>query len=69
MNDPNYEEIDVIEVNGTKYAYLSNPDNPNDFIINKIILKDNKEYYTGLDNENEYDLALMYFMKKYITKK
>ncbi len=68
MNEPNYEEIDVIEVNGIKYAYLSNPDNPNDFIINKIILKDNKEYYTGLDNGKEYDLALMYFMKKYVAK-
>lgn len=68
MEETNYEEVESIKVSDKEYVYLVNPNNPDDFIINKISIKDGNEYYVNLDDENEYNLALMYFMKKHIGK-
>ncbi len=65
INGVEYVEMKTLEVKDTKYAYLVNQDDEKDFIINKIVIRDGKEMYVGLDNDNEYDLALMYFLKNY----
>ena len=56
-----YDEIDLIEVNGNKYAYLLNENDDNDFVIRKV----EDEMYVPLKDKNEFDLALMYYLKKH----
>ena len=65
LNGINYVEVDTINEKEITYSYLVNPNDTDDFIIRKIINKEGKEYYDALDNETEYNLALMYFIKKH----
>lgn len=65
LNGINYVEADTIKEKEITYSYLVNQNNTDDFIIRKIINKEGKEYYDALDNETEYNLALMYFIKKH----
>ena len=56
-----YDEVDLIEVNGNKYAYLVNENDEDDFVIRKVV----NEEYTALNDKTEYELALMYYLKKH----
>ena len=58
-------ETDIIEKNGNSYAYLVNLEDDKGFMIRKLVSKNGKIYYSGLDDDNEFDLALMYFAKKH----
>lgn len=60
-----YVETDTIIEKGNTYSYLVNPNDTDDFLIRKINIRDGVEYYDALDSETEYDLALMYFIKKH----
>ncbi len=65
INGKEYIEADIIEKNGSKYVYLVNTQDSYDFMIRKLITRDGKDFYCGLDDEKEFDLALMYFTKNH----
>lgn len=56
--------IDEITINNTKYVHLANANDYEDFCIRKINIKENVEILTGLDNDEEFDMALDAFVKK-----
>ena len=60
INDKMYVEKDQISVKGKTYAYLVNDTDDFDFCI-KLIENDN---YVALKDKEEFELALMYFIKK-----
>jgi hypothetical protein len=60
-----YLEIDKINVDKVTYAYLVNKDNKEDFCIRRLIFKNDKYFYEGLKDDAEFNLALMYFVKKH----
>lgn len=60
-----YMEIDKIEVKDNTYVYLCNIDDNSDFFIRKLVKSDDKLCYLGLKDNDEFDLALMYFAKKH----
>ena len=59
-----YIELDTIEVNGSKYVYLVSTNDDKDFLINKIVLENGKEYYEGLESNEEFQIVLLNFIKK-----
>jgi len=56
-NGNKYVVIKEIE----KYLYLSNPDNPDDFIIRKCVKDGDQEYIESLDSKEEFDEAIKLF--------
>lgn len=56
-----YIEVDQIKINDKTYAYLVNEKDEYDFLV-KII---EGEYYTAVKSKNEFDLAIMHFLKKH----
>lgn len=60
-----YNVIDEITSKENKYAFLSNEMDPDDFCIRKVVMKENQEVLIGLEDEAEFDLALMLFAKKH----
>lgn len=54
-----------LENNGVKYINFAKFDSPEDFCIRKISVIDEKEMIVGLDNGEEFDMALEAFSKKY----
>lgn len=65
INNIEYIELEKIEYNNNTYVLLSNPNNPNDYMIKKLIIKNNEEYLNGLQNEEEFNELLKLFTKKY----
>lgn len=59
-----YIELDTIEVNGSKYVYLVSTNDDKDFLINKIVIDNGKEYYEGLESNEEFQIVLLNFIKK-----
>ena len=59
-----YIELDTIEVNGSKYVYLVSTNDDKDFLINKIVVDNGKEYYEGLESNEEFQIVLLNFIKK-----
>lgn len=49
----------VKEINN--YLLLINPENEEDFCIQKNTIKDGKEYIESLDSDEEFDNALLLF--------
>lgn len=60
-NDKDYIVVDKI----SDYVYLVNETEPDDFCIRKIEIEGDEEYFVGLDNEIEFDKALLEFSKKH----
>lgn len=56
-----YIEYDQIEINGSKYVYLFNEEDNNDYMIRKLVGDD----YVALNDDKEFELALTYFLKKH----
>lgn len=59
-----YIELDTIEVKGSKYVYLVSTNDDKDFLINKIVLDNGKEYYESLESNEEFQIVLLNFIKK-----
>ena len=59
-----YIELDTVEVNGSKYVYLVSTNDDKDFLINKIVVDNGKEYYEGLESNEEFQIVLLNFIKK-----
>lgn len=60
-----YIEIDKIDMKNNTYVFLSNSLDDTDFLIRKLVSRDGKIFYEGLDSEEEFDNALIYFVKKH----
>lgn len=65
LDEKTYAIIAELEINGTKYLHLANPDNVEDFFIRKIEKENGKEVLTGLDSKEELDNVLAEFSKKH----
>lgn len=52
-------------INGTVYTLFSNIDD-DDICIRKTVIEDGEEYYTGLDNDNEFELVMASFAKSFL---
>ena len=63
-NGIEYTEVDTIVYNNNKYLLLSNINNVRDSCIRKIVIENNIEYVSRLDDDNEFDTILNLFMKK-----
>lgn len=63
-NNKQYLIMQELTIDKTTYVYLQNKDEEKDIIIQKIIIKDDKDYLTNLENEEEYKKALMAIKKK-----
>lgn len=61
VDGKDYIEYDIIEIDGNKYAYLLNEEDNSDYMIRKLV----EDNYEVLKDENEFDLALTYFLKKH----
>ena len=59
-----YIELDTVEVKGSKYVYLVSTNVDKDFLINKIVLDNGKEYYESLESNEEFQIVLLNFIKK-----
>lgn len=59
-----YIELDTVEVNNNKYVYLVSTNDDKDFLINKIVVDNGKEYYEGLESNEEFQIVLLNFIKK-----
>lgn len=64
-NDKEYCVIDKIESDNKVYVYLSNVDDPKDFVARKEIEEDGKTFLVGLDDRDEAAVALKLFMEKH----
>lgn len=54
----------VKELTGSnKYVYLSNEDDVLDFFIQKVVIKNDEEYFVSLDSDEEFDEAMSLFNK------
>ena len=60
-----YAVIDEINYDNKKFIYLTNVNDHEDFCIRKIITENNEQFIIGLDDEQEFDLALMLFAKNH----
>lgn len=63
-NGIEYTEVDTLVYNNNRYVLLSNISNVKDSCIRKIIIENNIEYISRLDDDNEFDIILNLFMKK-----
>lgn len=60
-----YAILEEIVYGDKKYVYLTNINDYEDFCIRKVIKEDNSEFLVGLDDDSEFDLALMLFAKNH----
>ena len=63
-NGVEYTEVDDLVYENTRYILLSNIGNVRDSCIRKIIIDNNLEYISELDNEKEFDVILNLFLEK-----
>ncbi len=68
--DDNKEYIIVEElvINNVLYTMFANVNDGSDICFRKtLVLEDGKEYYVGLDDQNEFDLVVLHFNKKILS--
>ena len=62
-NNEEYLVLKKIKTNNNEFIYLTNLKDVKDFLIQKIVYKDNEEYIVNLDSDEEFDEALELFNK------
>lgn len=60
-----YAELETVLHNNNEYILLSELNNPENFCIRKIKIKNNEEYIVGLDSDEEFDTILKLLTEKY----
>lgn len=63
-----YAIIKELEINNTKYTLFANVNNSEEICYRKTIIKDNIEYYAGINDSNEFNLVANTFAKKIIKE-
>lgn len=61
-----YTEIDRINYNDNTYLFFSDLDNPENFCIRKLVIKNDDEYVMELESNVEFNELLGLFNKKYL---
>ncbi len=61
LGNDEYIIIDEIEKDGNKYVFLSKEDDEKDLAIRKV----QGDYLVGLDDEEEFDKAMILFADKH----
>lgn len=62
-----YAELETISYNNNEYILLSELNNPENFCIRKIKVKNNEEYIVGLDSDEEFNTILKLLTEKYTS--
>lgn len=62
----NYAIVEEATIKGVKYTLFSEINNPENICFRKTKIEDGEEFYVGLDDEKEFELALMTFTKNVI---
>ena len=65
INNKEYIELETISINDNEYAYMINPEDEEDFTVRKVIFEEDKKVYAPLKDREEFEKALMYFVKKH----
>ena len=52
IDGKDYDEVDIITIGDVKYAYLVDSNDDGNLLIQKIVLKDNEEYYEPLNSKD-----------------
>lgn len=60
-----YIILDEIDIDDDRYVYLSNENGNHKFKIRKTKMVGNIEMFVGLDSDDEFDKAMLYFIKKH----
>lgn len=68
-NNETYAIIDEIVDDDITYVYLTNIKDKNDIRIRRVIKENGKEYLEELDNNTEFDKALLLFTAKHKNNK
>ena len=68
IDNKKYMVLNEIEDSGETYLYLTNVKNPKEFMIQKVDKNDN-DYLINLDDEEEFNRALILFNKSIKKKK
>lgn len=63
-DDIEYLIVETLELDGTLYTLFSELENDMNFCFRKTILKDGKEYYSCLEDRNEFNKVMLAFSKK-----
>lgn len=63
-----YMILDEIDSDVNTYVYLTNIEDEEDFCIRKVDNSRNSQLLVGLDNDEEFDKALLLFTKKHQDK-
>ena len=66
LEDKVYAVIGELQINGTEYIHFAEVENPQKFCIRKIKVINGEEMIVGLDNKEEFDMALNAFSQKHI---
>lgn len=64
FNNIDYLILSKLEYNNNQYVYMVNENDPKDFYIRKIINENGKNYYTNIDNSEEFENLLKLFYQK-----
>ncbi len=64
LEGKDYVIVDEEKINNTLYVHLASADDPEDFCIRKVVIKNGEEILTGLDSDEEFDMALDAFINK-----
>ena len=63
-----YAIIKELKINDILYTLFANVNDSEDICYRKTVINDGKEYYVGLDNENEFDLVANTFAKSILEE-
>lgn len=64
LDNKTYLVVDTINNDSSKYVYYVNENDSSDFFIRKEIKEDEKTYLVGLENDEEFVLAMRLFDEK-----
>lgn len=67
IDNMEYGIVSKLKIDGIVYAYLVNLNNIEDIIIKKIINENGEDYLIGLDDEDEFNKALVKFTEQELT--
>lgn len=59
-----YLIYDTEIIDNIEYTLFSNINEPDDICFRKTITENNEQFYTGLDDEKEFEKILLVFTKK-----
>lgn len=62
-----YLIYDDENIDNNKYTLFVNIIDDSDICFRKTIIKNNEEFYVGLDDDSEFEKVLLHFTKKFLN--